>query len=182
MTYKIKMNITKRYTGFIPVCRWFSLLMKLDGMNLALFGAYMLFIFQADWSKRTTYGTIPSLSLLSRLFNVSTSTFSRKKDELEKLGLLKSKDGITAVKYYDFFKTYMAVKLQKENFANPAELLEYLESASAFLESDCANMQNDELENEDPFNDSFKDDLVSLGDSVIDFNEMNVNEQKVRKY
>ena len=91
--------------GYLVVIREIQLLLKKKRFSFTTLGAYLSFVFQADWDRRHKYykAILPSDKQLAEFWNCNESSVYRNRKKLIKLNLFEEMNGITYIKNLDMF-------------------------------------------------------------------------------
>ncbi|MFH1863954.1 MAG: hypothetical protein ABIJ85_03550 [bacterium] len=102
--------------GYLSVMRDIQVLLQDRTINFTTFGAYICFVFQADWDKRhENYRVIlPNDKEMAKLWGCDESTVYRNRIKLIKMGLLELLNGNTYVKNLDLFNIATVKTLAKK--------------------------------------------------------------------
>ena len=85
--------------GYLVVIREIQLLLRNKGFSFTTLGAYLGFVFQADWDRRHKYykAILPSDKQLAEFWNCSESSVYRNRKKLIRLNLLEVMGGNTYI-------------------------------------------------------------------------------------
>lgn len=116
----MKMKYNPQQSGYITVLRDFQKLLSNKELSFSLLGAYLLFVFQADWDRRhnNCRAILPDDKDLAKLWNCHISTVYRMKKKLVKLGLIEFTNEVYYIKNLSLFETGTIKSVLKKNLAN----------------------------------------------------------------
>lgn len=143
-----------KYKGYVNLLRRSVLLLKEKKLDFAEYGFYIFLLQEVDWYKpRSTYGHIPKTDLdLALDSDCSPSTISRKKQKLQKLGLIEiNLQGLIKIVNFEKYTPKVATRLAKLDVANLQEDIEQTQSIIADMQQEFANMQQARQERDDSF-------------------------------
>jgi len=141
----MKKKYKSKSIGYITVLRDFQKLLLIKGVNFSVLGAYMCFVFHADWCKwHENYRAIlPVDTELSMFWRCNSSTVTRNRKKLIELGLLEEIDGNTYIKNYDIFTINTVKVIIKSKMDNSHEYYAKTEEDMAKMLMGIEEMQVD---------------------------------------
>ena len=146
---KAAYNLKK--SGYIVVLREIQKLLQHEDIGFAAIGAYIFFVFQADWDKRhKNYRAIlPSDKQLAEYWKRSESAVFRNRKRLVGLNLLEEIEGNTYIKNLDMFN-FGTVKTLAKKEVRIVKLHTYYAKSEKELDKimfDIEKVQKTEAEN-----------------------------------